>query len=56
LILPASTATGKQEKLFKVSLQPVADGKFHNLYIVSKANDPKEKVFVRIQWIQLQSK
>lgn len=57
LVLPVSNAaSGKQEKAFKISLQPVTDGKFHNLYIVSKVNDPKEKTNVGIQWLQLQTK
>ncbi|MGZ5135099.1 MAG: c-type cytochrome [Flavitalea sp.] len=57
LILPGTNASGgKQEKVFTINLQPVSDGKFHNLYFVSKPNDPKEKTGAGIQWIQLQSK
>jgi hypothetical protein len=57
LVLPVNkTATGKEEKSFKINLQPVTDGKFHTLYFVSRPNDPKEKANVGIQWIQLQSK
>lgn len=50
------TAGGKQEKVFTIDWQPVNDGKFHSLYIVSKVNDPQEKATLGIQWIELRSK
>jgi len=56
LVLPVQTGSGKQEKVFKIGWQAVTDGKFHNLYFVSKINDPNEKTTVGIQWIQLHSK
>ena len=57
LVLPAGTAgAGKEEKLLKVKIQPVSDGKFHNLVIVSRPNDPKEKVTLGIQFIELHSR
>ena len=56
LIILANSGTTKQGKLFSTSFQPVSDGKLHDLYIVSKQNDPKETANLRIMWIQLQSK
>jgi glucose/arabinose dehydrogenase/cytochrome c551/c552 len=57
LTLPAGNAAGgKQEKVFTINWQPVADGKFHSLYFVSKATDPQEKTTVGIQWVELKSK
>ena len=57
LQIPAGNATSeKKGKLFKISFQPVTDGRLHNLYFVSKPNDPKEKINIGIQWIQLQSR
>ena len=55
-IAPGKTGTGKQEKLYKMNLQPVADDKFHTLVFVSKPKDPKEKANIGIQWIQLLTK
>jgi len=56
LVVPANAITNKQEKLLKISIQPVSDGKFHHLVFVSKANDPSEKTNIGIQWIELQSR
>ena len=57
LVLPAGTgSSAKLEKLFKTTLQPVSDGKFHTLYFTSKPIDSKEKSTAAIQWIQLQSR
>ncbi|MBC7826580.1 MAG: ThuA domain-containing protein [Chitinophagaceae bacterium] len=57
LVLPVSNATaGRQEKLFTINWPALGDGKFHNLYFVSKLNDPKEKANVGIQWLELKSK
>jgi cytochrome c551/c552 len=57
LKLPGTNSGGgKQEKVFTINIQPVNDGKFHNLFFVSKPNDSKEKTPVGIQWIQLQSR
>ena len=56
LVVPANAITNKQEKLLKISIQPVSDGKFHHLVFVSKANDPSEKTSIGIQWIELQSR
>jgi hypothetical protein len=57
LEVPAGKATSETKgKPFRVSFQPVTDGKMHSLYFVSKPKDPKEKSVVGIQWIELQSK
>jgi cytochrome c len=39
-------------KQLKLTLEPVADGKLHNLYIVSKVKDPKEPNTAGLQSIQ----
>lgn len=40
----------------KTTIQPVADGKFHNLYIVSRPKDPSEPNQVAAQSIRFDSK
>ena len=37
-------------------LEPVTDGKMHNVYVVSKAKDPKDASQFALQWIQFQAK
>ena len=37
-------------------LEPVTDGKMHNIYVVSKAKDPNDASQFALQWIQFQSK
>jgi cytochrome c len=57
LKLPEDHAeSGKWERLFKLNIDPVTDGKFHSLVIVSKPNDPKEKTTIGVQWIELRSR
>lgn len=40
----------------KATLQPVADGKFHNLYIVSRPKDPKEPNQAAIRSVRFNAK
>jgi len=42
--------------LIPMKLEAVTDGKKHNVYIVSKAKDPKEPNQVALQSIQLMTK
>jgi cytochrome c len=37
-------------------LEPVTDGKLHNIYVVSKAKDPNDASQFALQWIQFLSK
>jgi cytochrome c551/c552 len=46
----------KGGKVLKLNLEQVSDRMFHNVYIVSKVQDPKEPNQVGLQWIQFQSK
>jgi cytochrome c len=50
------TESRKWERLFKLNIDPVTDGKFHSLVIASKPNDPKEKTTIGVQWIELRSR
>jgi cytochrome c len=52
-VISAGGGDTRQEKTFTVSWPPVTDGRFHNLYVISKVKDPKEKTFVAIQWMQM---
>lgn len=41
--------------IVKMNLEPVTDGRLHNLYIVSKVNDPKEPASIALQGIQFRA-
>ncbi len=51
---PNIDATNKKPSFRELSMKfaAVNDGKFHKLYLVSKAKDPKETAQVGIQWIE----
>ena len=42
--------------MMTTKLEPVTDGKLHNIYVVSKAKDPNDASQFALQWIQFLSK